>query len=49
MNVLKALAQLECENNSLRRELNMDEVPYSIESMQSESSSIPVVQEVAKP
>lgn len=49
MNVLKALAQLECENNSLRRELNMDEVPYSIESMQCEPSSIPVVQQVSEP
>lgn len=49
MNVLKALAHLECENNSLRRQLNMDEVPYSVESMQCEPSSIPVVQQVRKP
>lgn len=49
MNVLKALAHLECENNSLRRQLNMDEVPYSIESMQCEPLSIPVVQQVSEP
>lgn len=49
MSVLKALAHLECENNSLRRQLNMDEVPYSVESMQCEPSSIPVVQQVSEP
>lgn len=49
MNVLKALAHLECENNSLRRQLNMDEVPYSVESIQCDPSSIPVVQQVSEP
>ena len=49
MNVLRALAHLECENNSLRRQLNMDEVPYSVESIQCEPSSIPVVQQVSEP